>query len=420
MQELKVFSSTISTSSSTEISFDGITERKGCLINGSLFTFAMLILIYQIVVLVSLMVFFGILLRNLRDLPALPLKPYRARPFVSVLVPARNEELNIEGCLASLILQTYDNVEILVLDDGSSDRTWEILQRLQAKYGSRLKIYQGESLPEGWHGKAWACRQLATKAEGQLLLFTDADTTHKPEALSRAVAAMEESGADMLSLTPLQETQTFFERLVVPLVYVILLCYLPLRLLSRSKNPAFCFAYGQFILFRSKFYESIGGHAAVKNALVEDVWLCKAVKKSGGKVVAYNGVDAVSCRMYRNFREVIEGFSKNLFAGLGYSTPLLFLLVVLTAIFHVAPWFFFTLALARGDTAPAHLLLPLTQIAIALSCRVIIAVKCRQPLSMVWFHALSQFVLIAIALNSFYQVKSGRGSRWKGRNYNLT
>ncbi|NTW62915.1 MAG: glycosyltransferase [Chlorobiaceae bacterium] len=380
----------------------------------------MLLLLYQIAVLVSLIVFLGILLRNLRDLPALPLKPLLARPFVSILVPARNEELNIERCLLSLFLQTYDNVEILVLDDGSTDRTWPILQSLQAKNGSRLKIYQGEPLPEGWHGKAWACHQLAAKAQGQLLLFTDADTTHKPEALSRAVAAMEDSGADMLSLTPCQETQTFWERLVVPLVYVILLCYLPLRLLSRSKNPAFCFAYGQFILFRSKFYKGIGGHSAVKNALVEDVWLCKAVKKSGGKVVAYNGVDAVSCRMYRNFREVIEGFSKNLFAGLGYSAPLLFILIVLTGLFHVVPWGFLALALAKGYTAPVLLLFPLMQITVALVCRVIIAVKCRQPLSMVWFHPLSQLVLIAIALNSFYQVKSGRGSEWKGRNYKFS
>ncbi|NTV17690.1 MAG: glycosyltransferase, partial [Chlorobiaceae bacterium] len=283
-----------------------------------------MLFIYQIAVLLSLLVFLGILLRNLIDLPGLPGNVPHAGPLVSVLVPARNEELNIERCVRSLLRQNYAPFEILVLDDGSTDATPELLGRLVKESNGQLRVLQGEPLPEGWHGKSWACSQLGHLAKGELLLFTDADTMHAPDSLHRTVGAMQESGADMLSLMPHQELYSFWEKLVVPLVHVILMCYLPIGLVRKSRNPAFCFANGQFILFRREFYDRIHGHEAVRNALVEDVWLCKAVKKAGGSVVAFNGSDVVSCRMYRNFKEIWEGFSKNLYAALGYSTTGLF------------------------------------------------------------------------------------------------
>jgi chlorobactene glucosyltransferase len=379
-----------------------------------------MILIYQIAVLVSLLVFLAILLRNLVDLPALPQNLPNTGPLVSVLVPARNEALNIERCVRSLLQQNYAPFEILVLDDGSTDATFELLQTLAGESNERLRILTGEPLPEGWHGKAWACDQLGRQAKGELLLFTDADTMHAADALSRSVAAMEESRSDMLSLTPRQELCSFWEKLVVPLVYVILMCYLPLRLVRTSRNPAFCFANGQFILFRRAFYKRINGHAAVREAIVEDVWLCKAVKRAGGRVVAFNGSDAVSCRMYRSFGDIWEGFSKNLYAGLGYSTSGLFLLMVLTVAFYIAPYAFFFQALYTGQFSASLFWFPLIQITVALICRLIIARLFSQSLSMVFLHLLSQVVLLAIALNSFWVIKSGRGARWKGRCYNFT
>lgn len=221
----------------------------------------------------------------------------------------------------------------------------------------------------------------------------------------------------MLSLTPYQEMVGFLEKLVIPLVYFILMCYLPLRLVRTSPRSVFCSAIGQFMLFRRETYRSIGGHRAVKAAIVEDVWLCRAVKKNGGRVAVFNGVDVLSCRMYRSAGEIIRGFSKNLFAGLGYRSPLLFGLVVLTLAFHVLPFGFLAAALQQGDFGPALFLLPLLQAAIALSCRVLIAVRFRQPAGFAFLHALSQLVLIAIALNSFAVTRFGKGSQWKGRYY---
>jgi len=377
-------------------------------------------LLYQIVVLLSLLVFLGILLRNMIDLPGMPEHCPEQGVLVSVLVPARNEALNIERCVRSLMRQEYAPFEILVLDDDSTDATPELLRRLVVESGGKVRIVQGEALPDGWHGKSWACSQLAHQAKGELLLFTDADTTHKPDALRRTVGAMQASGADMLSLMPHQELGSFWEKLVVPLVHVILMCYLPLRFVRTSRRAAFCFANGQFILFRRECYTRINGHAAVREAIVEDVWLCKSVKKAGGTVVAFNGSDIVSCRMYHDFREIWEGFSKNLFAALGYSTPGLFVLILMISALYLVPCLFFSYALIAGEFTVSLFWLPLMQMMVALLCRIFIARIFRQSLAMTLLHVFSQVVLLAIACNSFYGIKFGKGASWKGRNYNFS
>ena len=379
-------------------------------------------LFYQLVIICCLLVFLGILLWNLKELPSLPRQlPTDISPFVSVLVPARNEENNIESCITSLLHQDYNNYELIVLNDGSNDRTREILEELQrSNIGSRLRIIEGKPLPDGWHGKAWASDQLGKAARGELLLFTDADTFHSPDSLSRSVAAMEESGADMLSLTPEQKLESFWERLVVPLMYVILFCYLPLRLVRISSSPAFCFAIGQFIMCKRKMYRLINGHQAVKNDLVDDVWLCKSVKKAGGKVVVYNGLDVVRCRMYCNLKDIWQGFSKNLFAGLAYNTFGLFALMLMTAGLYIVPYFFVLTSLAGSDFSLALFWLPLVQILIALLCRLLIAHRFHQPIPEALLHVFSQIVLLGIAVNSFYLITFGDGAQWKGRRYNFS
>ncbi|MGC8775521.1 MAG: hydroxychlorobactene glucosyltransferase CruC [Chlorobaculum sp.] len=378
---------------------------------------------YQLFILGSLLVFLGIVLKNLGDLRPLPevTGEEAYRPKVSLLVPARNEELNIEECVTSLLGQRYPDFEVIVLDDHSGDSTLETLRRIAATpSGVKLRILEGRELPEGWHGKAWACQQLGEAATGELLLFTDADTRHQPDALARAVEAIRRCGAGMLSLTPAQEMESFWEKLIVPLVYHILFSYLPISMVSKSSSPAFCYAIGQFILFRREAYEQIGGHRSVCNNIVEDVWLCKAVKRSGGKVAAFDGTDVVSCCMYRGFGEVWQGFSKNLFAGLGNNIVGLFALMAFVALLYLAPYAFLASSALLGDRTVALFWLPLAQVGVALFIRFLIAVKFRQPLWSAALHLFSQVMLLLIAFNSFRLTVFGKGPEWKGRNYPLS
>ncbi len=380
-------------------------------------------LLYQLLILVALLVFCGIIADNLACFRSLPPTPTEAAgaaalPELSVLVPARDEARNISGCVTSLLAQDYPGMEVIVLDDNSTDQTHAILERLAAgPGGERLRILCGAPLPEGWHGKAWACQQLARAASGHYLLFTDADTRHLPGSLMRAAAAMRASGADMLSLTPAQEFGSFWEGLIVPLVYHILFSYLPIRLVGSCPSPAFCYAIGQFIMFRREAYLAIGGHQSVSDNIVEDVGLCKAVKRAGGRVAAFDGTDAVRCRMYGDGQEVWNGFSKNLFAGFGNNGLLLMFLLLLLVLLYLAPWGFVAAALARGDRSFSGWWLPLAQVMLAIGSRLVVSHRFRQPLWPAILHAPSQVVLLVIALNSFRQTVFGNGPVWKGRSY---
>ena len=173
-------------------------------------------------------------LRYLRHLPGYP--PITSHPRFSVLVPARNEESNIGNCVQGLLAQDYPDFQIVVLDDNSTDRTWEILQSYASK-DSRLKLIKGKPLPDDWLGKHWACHQLADQADGEYLLFVDADTLHEPCMLKKSASAMLTERADLISALPCQVVVTWSERLAVPAFYVGLLCGVMLELNKLTKNP---------------------------------------------------------------------------------------------------------------------------------------------------------------------------------------
>jgi len=194
-------------------------------------------------------------------------------PRLSVLVPARNEEANIGPCVRSLLAQDYPDFELLVLDDESGDQTAQVLASL-ATSDNRLRVLSGQPLPAGWLGKQWACHQLAQAASGELLLFTDADTRYHPQALSNAVAALLAERTDMLSAVLREEVVSWGERLVVPILVWSIFSFLPLGLAYRLRLPAFTAANGQFLLFRRRAYEQIGGHAAVRQHTTEDLAWC--------------------------------------------------------------------------------------------------------------------------------------------------
>jgi glycosyltransferase involved in cell wall biosynthesis len=228
------------------------------------------------------------------------------RPEVSVIVPARNEEACLGACLASLTAQQGVPFEIIVVDDGSTDRTADI-----ARSFTGVKLIEAGPLPEGWFGKSNALNTAAHQARGEWLLFTDADTVHLPGSLARALEEAEHHGVDMLSFSPAQELHGFPERAVMPVIFAELAATYRPREVSDPNSPAAA-ANGQYLMITRAAYDAVGGHAAIANRLLEDVELARAVKRSGRRIRFRFGGDAVRARMYRSFPQLVEGWTKNL------------------------------------------------------------------------------------------------------------
>ena len=333
-------------------------------------------------------------------------------PRISVLVPARNEEANIERCVASLLAQDYPDFEVLVLDDESTDRTGCILATLAAA-DSRLCVLSGRPLEAGWLGKNWACAQLAARAGGDLFYFTDADTHHQPQTLRAFAAALEGEGADLMGGFPRQEVRTLGEKFIVPFFSWVIYCFTPLALGYRLKFPALSTAVGQALLFRRAAYEGIGGHHAVRDAIVEDLALARQIKAHGYNWRMMRLTDLVSCRMYRNGKEAAAGLSKNLFAAFDFRVvPFLFAWAWLLVMF-LAPY----IALGRyalGQPVDAPLAAILICIGLGLGLWLFVYRQLALPLWLAPFYPLTTSVMEVVALRSLWLGLRGR-LVWKGR-----
>ncbi len=348
-----------------------------------------------------------------------------AWPRLSVLVPARNEEQVVGSCLASLVGQDYPDFEVILLDDGSTDATKAIALGLGFGESGRLRVVSGKPLPAGWTGKGWACHQLAGEACGDWLLFTDADTVHAPGGLRLAVAFALREQAALCSCWPRQITGSFAEKLVIPLVFLLILGFLPqfalewlgrapalARRLPRAWLRSLGAANGQFLLVRRDCYAAIGGHESVRNHLVEDVALGRAVASrlgDGLRLVNCDGSGIVTCRMYWSAAEVWEGFTKNLRQAFeGSSAAFVFSLFVQVVGFLLP---FVTVWLGGWWTG-----LSLAQIAVIYLLRGILAARFGTSWLSVVLHPLGHAFAIAIALNSARRWATGHVS-WKGRDY---
>lgn len=277
-----------------------------------------LLIISAIIILVT---FFTSVI-NLFSAPALKIIPYNhyKNNLVSILIPARNEEKNITECVNRCLNQNYPNKEIVVLDDNSTDNTYSLL----TSFGDKIKILKGKELPGGWLGKNWACQQLSEVARGEYLLFIDADVRLETNAVTSAINEMGKSDVVMLSVFPTQIIKTISEWLVVPLMNWLLLSFLPLAFVYKSKHKSFVAANGQFILWNKKSYSEIGGHYSVKDKPVEDMEFARICKSRGFKIKTLLGDDLIECRMYSNLKDAINGFSKNFFPGFNIN-PVTFL-----------------------------------------------------------------------------------------------
>lgn len=264
--------------------------------------------------------------KRLEEYPAtIPAQP----PLVSVIIPARNEARNIERCLTSVLSTTYPLLEVIVVDDHSTDGTGDMSRRIataDAMNGgglSRARVVDPPALPRGWFGKQWACHHGALAARGELLCFIDADTWHAPELLARSVNAMQQRGAALFTVAGHQEMGSFWEKVLQPFVFVILLGrYGGLESMSRSTNPFAKIANGQFMLLRRDAYDAAGGHAAVKAHVAEDLRMAQRFTALGMPAHMVLARHHMSTRMYTSFSEIRRGWGKNVYAGGRDTLPL--------------------------------------------------------------------------------------------------
>ncbi len=340
---------------------------------------------------------------------------------VSIIVPARNEALNIGRLLRSLASQQAAR-EILVVDDQSVDRTVEIAEGLKADL-PHLRVLRVDSLPEGWLGKTFALACAAREAQGDWLLFTDADTEHLPGSLAAMLERAQREGVDLLSLSPGQLTPTWWEKAVIPLVYVNLARLYRFEDVSDPRSPMAA-ANGQYILIRREVYERAGGHEAIRNEILEDVALAKRVKSAGGKLLFLPGAAWVQTRMYRTFGEMWRGWTKNLFLIYGGDLRKIFKTVVELCAANFLPDFsacgaLILLFMGRGNVRVLGWLLIGSLLAILVRSAIYVRAVTRLGFSshVAPWRLEGAIIFAALLINSVIAYRISHNVEWKGRRY---
>jgi len=332
-------------------------------------------------------------------------------PLVSVLIPARNEEKNIERCLNSLRNQIYKNYEILVINDNSSDSTGKILEHAAAQ-DSRIKVFTGKPLPDDWFGKPFALHQLSAHAKGEILLLTDADTVHNPSSISWAVTNLQSLKADMISGYIGQVFMTFGEIITVPLMFFLTGFVIPLFLNRFSRKSWFSAAIGQYIVIRHDVFKAIGGCEVFKKKTSEDIYMSRYVKRKGYTTRFLNITEHVKCRMYCGYHGAVEGIGKNIFDFLGKNNLVIFLMGIAVLFFLFFPFPLLIGGIIVGSPWVLHIIIvnilyTLTWLFMFLGQR------------LNWWYGflwpLMFLNLLYMAFWSWFRTVSGKGFLWKDR-----
>ncbi|MBP1665404.1 MAG: glycosyl transferase family 2 [Bacteroidetes bacterium] len=322
--------------------------------------------------------------------------------FVSVLIPVRNEEKNIKNILNDLMDQEFKNIEIILFNDQSEDRTVEIINEYMEK-DARIQLLHSDFLPVGWLGKNHACHSMSKKAKGEYLLFIDADVRLSGNAIGKAVSFSKKYDLSLISVFPKQIIMTPGEQITVPNMNYILVSLLPLIFVRKLRFVSMAAANGQFMFFRANEYHSIEPHQLMRNNKVEDILIARHYKKKRLRIACLLGTREIVCRMYSNFNDATEGFSKNVieFFGNSFLSALIF-------------WLVTTLGFI-----PVLLYLPLKfqilYIIFYVMTRVFVSVSSRQNI----FYNLITVIPLQVSLGIFiYKAfinKFFRKYQWKGR-----
>jgi len=341
-----------------------------------------------------------------------PVPGRRHGEAVSVLIPARNEEKNLPATLASVLANRDCHCEVIVLDDHSADGTAGVVGRFAA-LDSRVRLEKAPPLPPGWCGKQHACHVLAGLARNPLLVFLDADVRLAPDALARIMSYMQERPIALASGVPHQQLGTISERLLLPLIHFVLLGFLPMHLMRRTRWPAMSAGCGQLFIVRRDAYKACGGHAMLRGSLHDGIQLPRVFRRAGYRTDLFDATDLATCRMYHTDQETWSGLGKNATEGLaapGTIGPMTILLLggqVLPFGLLAGAWF--TPGVAGYCAGLAALLASVP--------RLVAARLFRQPLGGALLHPLAVLALLAIQWRALLRQMLGKPAQWKGRSY---
>lgn len=343
--------------------------------------------------------------------PAAP--PPGARPRVSLLIPARDEARTIDDALAAALASEGVDLEVVVLDDGSTDGTAERV-RAWAEADRRVRLVQGPALPPGWNGKQHACWNLARAASHDILAWQDADVRLEPDALARLAGHLERRRLDLVSGFPRQLTGTLAEALVIPQIHVLLLGYLPLPFARIFRGKGFAVGCGQLMMARRKPYRAMGGHGAIRASRHDGMTLPRAFRAAGLKTDVVDASPIAACRMYEGAEQVWRGFAKNATEGMAKPVALPVWTVLLGG-GHVLPFLLVPLAeIARDGEA---LRLAALGVALVWGARTMLAARVGQSALSVLLHPLGVLVVLAIQWTALVAAWRGVPQSWRGRTY---
>jgi len=351
--------------------------------------------------------------RNLLFIYRNSLRPFVINgPKVSVLIPVRNEAQTIGQCLDSLLNQSYVNYEIIVLDDLSSDKTWEVLSAYEAAHSS-IRIVRGKPLPDSWYGKNHALHQLAAEAGGEILLFTDADTKHKKESVSFAVTNLEYHNADFLSGYPRQKFSAVSIGPVLSLMFLNLIFFTPVWTQKKKPHPIFGLVLGQYLCIRAAAYWAVGGYASIPKVLTDDIHMGRLLIKNGFRQVFLRVGTVVSCKMYDSFQTSVQGITKCIFDFFDKKMVILILLIPLFLLFVVLPsWIFIFYLFFSPLSIPFFLYVGVVSLCTAW---ITVLVFNHFPIHTALLYPWAFPLVIYMLLRGIYFTLTDKGFLWKNR-----
>jgi chlorobactene glucosyltransferase len=341
-------------------------------------------------------------------------------PFVSIVVPARDEERAIERSVRSLLSQDYARFEVIVVNDRSTDATGEILARIAAE-DRRLVVLQGEEPPPGWLGKPWALHEGSRRAQGELLLFIDADLHYAPPVLSAAVADIQREQIEMLALLPHFEMQRFWEQVAMPMLAAMAFMFIPLWLSNRSRIVLLAIGGGTGNLVRRSAYEAAGGHESLKGSVVDDVGLARLIRTHGGRTQVVRTDSLVTLRMYHGLGEIVEGFTKNSFTTMGRSYSLAVGGMIVMLVAHVLPYAITIAAVVKlfsGQTVSISEWLFVAIVALITASRLVLFIALRYGVwNALFLHPVMMLLWMWIFVRSMWITGIRNQVHWRGRKY---